>query len=80
MTASEGEIESALSAGKRMVNKPARIELTTGLGDPPSTTGQQAKFSYGVEVGMAYSYQVDIGIGSRPRRPSRSSRRSRTRR
>ena len=60
--ASEGGMESALWAGKRMVNKPARIKLAAGLGDPTSSTGPQAKFSYGVEVGVAYSYEVDIGI------------------
>ena len=32
--ASEGGMESALWAGKRMVNKPARIKLAVGLGEP----------------------------------------------
>ena len=35
--ASEGGMESALWAGKRMVNKPARIKLAVGLGDPTSS-------------------------------------------
>ena len=60
--ASEGGMELALWAGKRMVNKPARIKLAAGLGDPTSSTGPQGEFSYGVEVGVAYSYEVDIGI------------------
>lgn len=60
--ASEGGMESALWAGKRMVNKPARIKLAVGLGHAAHGTRPQGEFSYGVEVGVAYSYEVDIGV------------------
>jgi predicted ATPase len=59
--ASEGGMESALWAGKRMANKPARIKLAAGLGNE-TRGGAQREFTYGVETGVAYSYEVDIGV------------------
>jgi predicted ATPase len=66
--ASEGGMESALWAGKRMANKPARMKLSVGLGtgDGPSSRAQreldQAKLDDGVQAGVAYSYEVDVGV------------------
>ena len=60
--ASEGGMESALWAGKRMVNKPARMTLSVGLGAEDRGDRAQGEFSYGVEVGVVYSYEVDIGV------------------
>ncbi len=60
--ASEGGMESALWAGKRLVNKPARMTLSVGLGAEDRGDRVQGEFSYGVEVGIIYSYEVDIGV------------------
>ena len=59
--ASEGGMESALWAGKRANNKPARIKLQVGLGSNADRSGQ-SNFDYDVEVGVVHSYEVDIGI------------------
>src|SRR5882672_9063524 len=59
--ASEGGMESALWAGKRAVNKPARIKLQVGLGSETDRSGQSS-VDYDVEVGVVHSYEVDIGI------------------
>jgi predicted ATPase len=59
--ASEGGMESALWAGKRANNKPARIKLQVGLGSNTDRTGQ-SNFDYDVEVGVVHSYEVDIGV------------------
>ena len=59
--ASEGGMESALWAGKRVVNKPARIKLQVGLGSETDRSGQSS-FDYDVEVGLVHSYEVGIGI------------------
>src|SRR5215510_9345836 len=59
--ASEGGMESALWAGKRMANKPARMKLSVGLGANGGPGGRaQGEFNYGVEIGVAYSYTVDV--------------------
>jgi predicted ATPase len=59
--ASEGGMESALWAGKRQGNKPARIKLSVGLGSNTDRKGQ-SNFDYGVEVGVVHSYEVDVGV------------------
>ena len=59
--ASEGGMESALWAGKRRANQPARMTLSVGLGG--ADRGRpQGEFSYGVESGVTYSYEIDIGL------------------
>jgi predicted ATPase len=59
--ASEGGMESALWAGKRRVNQPPRLRLSVGLGG--ADRGRpQGEFSYGVESGVTYSYEIDIGL------------------
>jgi predicted ATPase len=60
--ASEGGMQSALWAGKRMANKPARMKLAVGLGAQARGTRAQDEFSYGIEAGAAYSYEIDIGV------------------
>src|SRR5262245_51397087 len=59
--ASEGGMQSVLWAGPRMAGKPARMTLSVGLGAEQRAAAQGA-FAYGVEVGVAYSYEVDIGV------------------
>ena len=59
--ASEGGMQSALWAGKRQGNKPARIKLAVGLGSDIDRTGQ-SNFDYDVEIGVVHSYEVDIGV------------------
>jgi predicted ATPase len=59
--ASEGGMQSALWAGKRRTNQPARMKLSVGLGGDDRGRAQ-AEFSYGVEIGAAYSYEIDIGL------------------
>lgn len=59
--ASEGGMESALWAGKRQANKPARIKLSVGLGSNTDRKGQSS-FDYDVEVGVVHSYEVGIGV------------------
>jgi predicted ATPase len=46
--ASEGGMQSALWAGKRRTNQPARMKLSVGLG--------------GDDRGTSYSYEIDIGL------------------
>ena len=59
--ASEGGMQSALWAGKRRTNQPARMKLSVGLGG--ADRGRpQAELSYDVEIGVAYSYEIDIGL------------------
>lgn len=72
--ASEGGMESALWAGKRMVNKPARIKLAVGLGEP-SRSGAQGEFRYGVEREWLIRTRSRPASGFRPRQRSRSNRR-----
>ena len=59
--ASEGGMESALWAGKRMANKPARMKLSAGLG-ADQRAAPQSEFNYGGDAGVAYSYEVDVGL------------------
>src|SRR5262249_60588636 len=61
--AAEGGLQSALWAGKRRVKEPARMKLSVALGggERPGDRGQ-GQFDYGVEVGAAYSYEVDVGV------------------
>ena len=59
--ASEGGMQSALWAGKRRTNQPARMKLSVGLGG--ADRGRpQAEFSYDAETGVTYSYTIDIGL------------------
>jgi predicted ATPase len=61
--ASEGGMESALWAGKRMANKPARMKLSVGLSTGARSRGRaQGELEYSAEVGVAYSYDVDVGV------------------
>src|SRR5436190_13868117 len=59
--ASEGGMQSALWAGKRQGNKPARVKLSVGLGSNTDKSGQ-SNFDYDVEIGVVHSYEVDIGV------------------
>lgn len=59
--ASEGGMASALWAGKRSVNKPARIKLSVGLGSDTDRAGQSS-FDYDVEAGVVHSYEIDTGV------------------
>jgi predicted ATPase len=60
--ASEGGMQSALWAGKRAGNKPVRMKLQVGLAvDPADRTGQR-ELDYGVELGLTYSYEVEVGL------------------
>jgi predicted ATPase len=59
--ASEGGMESALWAGKRTANKPARIKLQVGLGSDTDRSGQSS-FDHDAEVGVVHSYEIDVGI------------------
>jgi len=59
--ASEGGMESALWAGKRMKNKPARIKLSVGFGGRDGGEGQ-AEFDYVVEAGLVQQYQIEVGL------------------
>jgi predicted ATPase len=54
-------MQSALWAGKRRANQPARMKLSVGLGGADRGRAQ-AEFSYGVELGVTYSYEIDIGL------------------
>ncbi len=61
--ASEGGMESALWAGKRAANKPARMRLAVGLRADGRPSGRaQGELNYGVEVGVTHSYEVDVGV------------------
>jgi hypothetical protein len=60
--ASEGGMESALWAGKRSANKPVRMKLQVGLAADSGDQGGQQNFDYGVELGVAYSYEIDVGL------------------
>ncbi|MBI1179170.1 MAG: AAA family ATPase [Alphaproteobacteria bacterium] len=54
--AAEGGMESALWAGPRRKNEPARIRLGAALGG----------YAYGAETGLVQQYKVDVGL----RRPT----------
>lgn len=58
--ASEGGMQSALWAGKRRTNQPARMTLSVWLGG--DRAGAQAEVSDEVQPGVTYSYEVDIGL------------------
>jgi len=60
--ASEGGMESALWAGKRAANKPARIKLQVGFGTNREDRNGQHQFDYSVELGLAYSYEIEVGV------------------
>jgi predicted ATPase len=60
--ASEGGMESALWAGKRAANKPARIKLQVGIEADHEDHNGQRQFDYSVELGVAYSYEIEVGV------------------
>lgn len=60
--ASEGGMESALWAGKRAVNKPARMKLEVGLTADGASAASQQSFEYGVELGVVHSYEIEVGV------------------
>jgi predicted ATPase len=60
--ASEGGMKSALWAGRRAGNKPARMKLHVSLAVDSENTASQSSFDYGVELGVAYSYEVEVGV------------------
>ena len=60
--ASEGGMESALWAGRRTGNEPARIKLQVGLALDAADGPRGGLFEYGVEVGVAHSYEVEVGV------------------
>jgi predicted ATPase len=60
--ASEGGMESALWAGKRAANKPARIKLLVGVGTDREDRNGEPRFDYSVELGVAYSYEIEVGV------------------
>jgi predicted ATPase len=46
-----------------MANKPARMKLSVGLSTSDRSRGRaQGELEYGAEVGVAYSYDVDVGV------------------
>src|SRR5262245_22114458 len=59
--ASEGGMQSALWAGKRRTNQPARISLSVGLGGADRGRAQ-GELSQGEHDSVAYSYSIDIGM------------------
>jgi predicted ATPase len=59
--ASEGGMQSALWAGKRRTNQPARMKLSVGLGGA-DRGGAQGELSYDDHDSVAYSYAIEIGL------------------
>jgi predicted ATPase len=59
--ASEGGMQSALWAGKRRTNQPARMKLSVGLGGADRGRAQ-AEFSANAETDVTYSYAIEIGL------------------
>jgi predicted ATPase len=60
--ASEGGMQSAFWAGKRVSNRPVRIKLSVVFGE--SRDGEeQADFDYAVEAGLVQQYKIDVGLG-----------------
>ncbi len=58
--ASEGGMQSALWAGRRSANKSARMKLEVGFGTDRGD-GRHS-FDYAVDLGVAYSYEIDVGV------------------
>src|SRR5712671_3949613 len=59
--ASEGGMQSALWAGKRMAGKPARMKLSVGFGGDLDAT-DASKSEYGVEAGLVPQYEIEAGL------------------
>jgi predicted ATPase len=59
--ASEGGMESAFWAGKRISNRPVRIKLSVGF-SKGRDGGSQAEFDYAVEAGLVQQYKIDVGL------------------
>jgi predicted ATPase len=57
--ASEGGMESALWAGERRKQEPARISLAVGFALP---NAREAAYAYSVAAGLSHSYEVDVGV------------------
>lgn len=60
--ASEGGMQSALWAGRRASSKPVRMKLQVGLGTNSESCNGQQSFDYAVELGVAYSYEIEVGV------------------
>jgi predicted ATPase len=59
--ASEGGMESAFWAGKRISGRPVRIKLSVGFSQ--AREGEmQAEFDYAVETGLVQQYKIDVGL------------------
>jgi len=59
--ASEGGMESAFWAGKRMANRSVRITLSVGFSKGRDRESQ-AEFGYAVEAGLVQQYKIDVGL------------------
>src|SRR5499433_1717614 len=59
--ASEGGMESAFWAGKRIANRPVRIKLSAGFSKARDGESQ-AEFDYAVEAGLVQQYKIDVGL------------------
>jgi predicted ATPase len=59
--ASEGGMESAFWAGKRISGRPVRIKLSVGFSQARDGESQ-AEFDYAVETGLVQQYKIDVGL------------------
>jgi predicted ATPase len=59
--ASEGGMESAFWAGKRISGRPVRIKLSVGFSKSRESESQ-AVFDYAVEAGLVQQYKIDVGL------------------
>jgi len=59
--ASEGGMESAFWAGKRISGRPVRIKLSVGFSQARDGE-RQAEFDYAVETGLVQQYKIDVGL------------------
>ncbi len=60
--ASEGGMQSALWAGKRKVNKPARIKLSVGLGSETDSDADNRASTTTSRSAVVHSYEIDVGV------------------
>src|SRR5207249_4663131 len=59
--ASEGGMESAFWAGKRIAGRPVRIKLSVGFSKAHDGE-RKAEFDYAVEAGLVQQYKIDVGL------------------
>src|SRR5436305_10335722 len=57
--ASEGGMESAFWAGKRIAGRPVRIKLSVGFSKAHDGE-RKAEFDYAVEAGLVQQYKIDV--------------------